>query len=544
MYKSNDYRVVIGIDFGTTYSGFAYAHKKNPSEITVHIDWQEYTGRFKTPTALSYDVEYQNVQSWGFPALAKRPKRKKESERKPVELFKLHLGKMKDKPALPEGFDYKKAITDYFRELGKVIKKSIAEKWDINFFTQTLIVLTIPAEFDDKAMTIMRECVYSAGLLKDRYSRNLKFTTEPEAAAVHCMKSLIEHNLPIGASFMVVDCGGGTVDLTTRQLLDGERLSEITVRNGDYCGGSYVDQEFLRFLERRVGANAIKLVRENHYGQLQFMVQEFVRMVKMKFTGDPLEFETLDWELDEMCPILKQYCKGDYLSHMEDVDWNVKLKFKDVRAMFDPVIDKIVKLIHEQLRMNKNCSALILVGGFSESKYLQSRIKKEFSSKVKLISIPPQPVTSIIKGAVQYGLREEVVFSRVLKWTYGTDITRKWRQGDPLNRRRPDDRIVVFEKLAERGKQMPVDAKVTRTFHPFHRQQAKMGLDLFVTTQENTKFCDEPTSKLLGNFSVDLPPNGDRSILYEMIFGAVEIEVNARNSILGEFEPRRYDLDL
>lgn len=50
---------------------------------------------------------------------------------------------MKDKPALPEGFDYKKAITDYFRELGKVIKKSIAEKWDINFFTQTLIVLTV-----------------------------------------------------------------------------------------------------------------------------------------------------------------------------------------------------------------------------------------------------------------------------------------------------------------------------------------------------------------------------------------------------------------
>ncbi|CAB4491810.1 unnamed protein product [Rhizophagus irregularis] len=498
MYKSNDYRVVIGIDFGTTYSGFAYAHKKNPSDITVHIDWQEYTGRFKTPTALSYDVEYQNVQSWGFPALSKRPKRKKESERKPVELFKLHLGKMKDKPALPEGFDYKKAITDYFRELGKVIKKSIAEKWEINFFTQTLIVLTIPAEFDDKAMTIMRECVHSAGLLRDRYSRNLKFTTEPEAAAVHCMKSLIEHNLPIGASFMVVDCGGGTVDLTTRQLLDGERLSEITVRNGDYCGGSYVDQEFLRFLERRVGANAIRLVKDNHYGQLQFMVQEFVRMVKMKFTGDPSEFETFELELDEMCPILKQYCRGDYLSHMEDVEWTVKLRFKDVRAI----------------------------------------------SKVKLISIPPQPVTSIIKGAVQYGLREEVVFSRVLKWTYGTDITRKWRQGDPLNRRRPDDRIVVFEKLAERGKQMPVDAKVTRTFHPYHPQQDKMGLDLFVTTQESTKFCDEPTSKLLGNFSVELPSNGDRSILYEMIFGAVEIEVNARNSILGEFEPKRYDLDL
>ncbi|GES97296.1 hypothetical protein GLOIN_2v1884551 [Rhizophagus clarus] len=516
MYKINDYRVVVGIDFGTTYSGFAYAHKGNPNDITVHIDWQEYTGRFKTPTVLSYDAEYQNVQSWGFPALAKRPKRRKESERKPVELFKLHLGKMADKPSLPGGFDYRKAITDYFRELGKVIKKSIAEKWDINFFTQTLIVLTIPAEFDDKAMTIIRECVYNAELLKDRYSRNLKFTTEPEAAAVHCMRSLIEYNLPIGASFMVVDCGGGTVDLTTRQLLE----------------------------EHRVGASAIKLVRDNHYGQLQFMVQEFCRMVKMKFTGNQSEFETVELELDEMCPILKQYCKGDYLRHNEDVEWSIKLRFNDVKAMFDPIIDKILRLIHKQLHTNYNCSALILVGGFSESKYLQSRIKKEFSSKIKIISIPPQPVTSIIKGAVQYGLREEIVFSRVLKWTYGTDITRKWRQGDPLNRRRSDNNIIVFEKLAERGKQIGVDEKITRKFKPFDRQQTKMALDLFVTTQENAKFCDEPTTKALATYSVELPPNGDRSISYELTFGAVEIEVNACNPILGKFAPQRFELEL
>ena len=84
---------------------------------------------------------------------------------------------------------------------------------------------------------------------------------------------------------MVVDCGGGTVDLTTRKLLAPEKLGEITERKGDYCGGSFVDEEFLRFLGRKVGQNAIKMLTDNHYSQLQYMVQEFCRRVKSPFKG-------------------------------------------------------------------------------------------------------------------------------------------------------------------------------------------------------------------------------------------------------------------
>ena len=97
---------------------------------------------------------------------------------------------------------------------------------------------------------------------------------------------------------MVVDCGGGTVDLTTRQLLEDERLSEVTERCGDYCGGSFVDIEFLKFIGQKVGSSALRLVRDEHYNQLQYMVQEFCRTVKTKFTGVKSEFKTFDLELD------------------------------------------------------------------------------------------------------------------------------------------------------------------------------------------------------------------------------------------------------
>ncbi|CAB4491807.1 unnamed protein product [Rhizophagus irregularis] len=390
MSKASDYRVIVSIDFGTTYSGFAYTHTKN-------------------------------------------------------------------------------------------------DCWKVNFFTQVLLVFTIPAEFDDNAILIMRECAYKAGLLKDQFARNVKFITEPEAAAIHCMKSFKEHNLSVGANFMIVDCGGGTVDLTTRQLLEGETLSEITERSGDYCGGSFVDQEFLKFLESKVGANAISKVRENHYCQLQYMVQEFVRVVKMKFTGDPSGYEDTELELDDICPVIKQYCKGEYLDKMEEVEW------------------------------------------------------------IKLISIPPQPVIAVIRGAVEYGLREEVVSTRVLKWTYGTDVARKWRDGDPIDRRLGDGRIIAFERLVKRGTQVNVNDKVYQSFISYDATQRRMGLDLYVTPQDDAKFCDDPDVKTLGNWSVELPDStndDDRSILFTMIFGNVEIDVTAYNSGTEAMFDTKFNLDM
>lgn len=60
---------------------------------------------------------------WGQSALSKRSERVAVNKRdNVVELFKLHLGnlndKLKEKYKLP--IDYKKAITDYLREIGNV----------------------------------------------------------------------------------------------------------------------------------------------------------------------------------------------------------------------------------------------------------------------------------------------------------------------------------------------------------------------------------------------------------------------------------------
>ncbi|CAG8753880.1 17077_t:CDS:2, partial [Gigaspora rosea] len=381
-----DIRVVVGIDFGTTFSGFAYANVET-GVVTSNEDWPGKKGPKKVPTVLQYDENFDHVISWGFDALANEPTKRRKKDKsipsRPVELFKLHLGDIqaKEKPVIPSKITPERAIADYLRKLG-IIKEEVERRWPgIDFFRMVRLVVTVPAEFNEETKWIMRQCIFNAGLIKNSGTQNLKFTTEPEAAAIHCMNVLKEHGLKIGDKYLVVDCGGGTVDLTVRKLLDNNQLGEDTERSGDLCGGTYVDKEFLRFLEGKVGKNAIKMLLEKHYGHLSYMIQQFCERVKTRFTGVESEFRKYNLDIEK--------------------DWEIEIDFETVKSFFDPVINKILRLISVQLDASK-CTVMFLVRGFSESKYLQKRIKQWFSQCK--VAVPPYPMAAIARGAVEYGL--------------------------------------------------------------------------------------------------------------------------------------------
>ncbi len=92
----------------------------------------------KTNTVLQYDTSSPDpkkwtVNYWGYPALAEEPTRRSrrdpsssEMKNLPVELFKLHLADNLadyEKPHLPLGLDYRKAITDYLAQMKPVSKR-------------------------------------------------------------------------------------------------------------------------------------------------------------------------------------------------------------------------------------------------------------------------------------------------------------------------------------------------------------------------------------------------------------------------------------
>ncbi|PKY32714.1 actin-like ATPase domain-containing protein [Rhizophagus irregularis] len=479
---------------------------------------------------LQYDSNYQNVIKWGNPALAQRQSRKnKGPSSNTVELFKLHLGDIPqdEKPSLPHELSHKKAISDYLHEFGK---------------TNQILRIIVPAEFDDRAKDTMRKCLYDAELTSSKKSTKVEFTTEPEAAAIYCMRNLRGQNelIPINASYMVVDCGGGTVDLTTRKLLEHNKLGEITERTGDFCGGSYVDQEFLKFLsdDEKFGESTINLLRENNYGQLQYMIQQFCQKLKFHFTGSQNDFDSFEFDIEEICPVLKQYCKDDVKDKMEENDWIIEINFEDLKSMFDPVVEKIIRLIRGQLdsidSSNDKCSAIFLVGGFSESKYLQLRVREEFETLVLPIIVPKQPIAAIVRGACDYGLEMSTIVDRTLKYTYGIRIVRDRKAGDPKSQRVPGSRnsTYVFDRLVTRGARVGVDQKISEIYIPHEPYITELTFLIYKTTKLNAKYCNEPGVTYHGELVIDLPDvylGLNREVEFSLIFGKMELIAEAKN---------------
>ncbi|CAB5341566.1 unnamed protein product [Rhizophagus irregularis] len=321
MNNTRDIRVVVAIDFGTTFSGFAYSNKINPETIT-------------NDTVICY---FNNNNNKFIVARTNRSFQNQYND---------------DKPPLPPGLDPRKAITDYLHEMNKLVSETLNSRWPgIRYPQQVRFVLSVPSEWHHDAKAIMRECMFNAGYLDNRQSENLEFTTEPEAAAVYCMKSLTEHHLSAGSSFMIVDCGGAST-------------------------------------ERR-------------------------------------------------------------------------------------------------------CSAMFLVGGFSESQYLQQQIRRQFMNQVPIIAVPKHPIAAIERGALEYGLNMEIVQTRVLKFCYGVEVSAKWEKGDPPERRTPSGRIFKFHRLALRGVEVAVDQKFYYTAGPVVPNQTDMTFNIFITPDNNAKYCDE-----------------------------------------------------
>ncbi|CAG8579865.1 14374_t:CDS:2 [Funneliformis caledonium] len=547
-------RVVIGFDFGTTYSGFTYCHVSEEKNLCSNDLWHGEVGQLKTNTVLQYDDEYNNVRSWGAPALVKKPNRRdrnRNNENKPVELFKLHLENILDnfKPKL--SVDYKKAITDYIREIGKVIKETISIRWPkIDFFEHVLLVLTVPAEFSEKTRAIMRMCAYDAGLTKDECSKNLQFTTEPEAAAVYCMKNILQEQglTQPGTNFMIVDCGGGTVDLTTRKFINEEELGEITERAGDFCGSTFIDTEFIKYLRKKLGDKPMDSLKEKNYGQMQYLIQHFCKSGKIPFTGDDPNF-LYELDIQDTVPVLKQYITDENIIKALD-DWVVEIDFETMKLIFEPIIQKILLMIKAQLdNAQETCSAMFLVGGFSESRYLQNRIKQEFLHRVNNISVPIQPMAAIARGAVIYGLSIKsnnlnnigdddnlkcIISSRVLKYTYGIKTRYKWVNGDPVSRRTHDGYISKFSLLARRGTKMNVNQEITSSRKPISPNQTKLSHRIYYTQEYDGIFCDDPGMKFLGKLRVDLPGSGlNRPVLFGLTFGQMEFVATSKNKLTG-----------
>jgi len=99
----------------------------------------------------------------------------------------------------------------------------------------------------------MREAAVLAGMITDVDSEQLQLALEPEGAIIAASMDAppdVRAKLQVGQRLMVLDCGGGTVDVTVSELqsCDPPRLKEVLPPSGGSWGGTLVDAEFRKFI--------------------------------------------------------------------------------------------------------------------------------------------------------------------------------------------------------------------------------------------------------------------------------------------------------
>lgn len=113
----------------------------------------------------------------------------------------------------------------------------------------------------------MRKAAYDAGMISGENSSKLVLCLEPEAACMACEDERLADPSAVGNqilktndTFMVLDCGGGTVDITMHRV-EGTKplqLSEIREPSGGPWGSTYVDAAYERFVQTLIGDAAWK----------------------------------------------------------------------------------------------------------------------------------------------------------------------------------------------------------------------------------------------------------------------------------------------
>jgi hypothetical protein len=134
-------------------------------------------------------------------------------------------------------------------------------------------IMTVPAVWSHEAKSVTKQCALAAGM-----GPTLLMISEPEAAAVYALRKLGHHHLRVGNHLIVLDAGGGTVDLISyriRELTPILRVEESGSCTGGKCGGVFVNRVFESMINKKL-QSAGQTLSEDALFELRRNFERFV----------------------------------------------------------------------------------------------------------------------------------------------------------------------------------------------------------------------------------------------------------------------------
>ncbi|XP_060067781.1 heat shock 70 kDa protein 12B-like [Ylistrum balloti] len=547
--------LVVAIDFGTTYSGYAFSfyneYKLNKNAVHTTL-WQAGEGlekSTKAPTCILFDSR-QRFHSFGYNAENTYSRLSDEAQKQCFffKRFKMSLFKNenlnertmikdvsgKDMLAMNVFSAGIKYLRDHFHELLQERFSSVLTE-DIHW------VLTVPAIWNEAAKQFMRKAALSAEITEAR----LTLALEPEAAALYCKSNI--HQLgkfDKGNTFMIVDAGGGTVDVTVHKVHLSGVLKEIHSPSGGPWGGTKVDDAFQTFLLKVFGVGAIRRMSKTETLEIEREFEIFKRSFDPSATMSSVNIRI-------------PYCLRECLDESKARSQSIRIRgdkmivpHHTVKTFFQQPVQKIVTHIRELINKPGVSSTkdIYLVGGFSENKLLQKEIAQQFP--YIHIHTPTEANSAVIKGAVIFGHDPDIIGWRISPYTYGIGSCCTF---DHHKHPRYKLRILdgeeycsdIFTKFITIGTTMK-NGRATpyQRFCPVSRNQTVMSIEVVTSPSEDPTYTTELGCQVLGTIKVripDLTGGTHREVKVRMIMGGTELQVEAEDGNTGATYAAKFD---
>ena len=343
-----------------------------------------------------------------------------------------------------------------------ILKSLIADAEAATGEKVTEAVISVPAYFGDAQRKATRIAGELAGIKVER------LINEPTAAALaYGLQERVD-----GATFIVLDLGGGTFDVSILEIFDG--VMQVHASAGDNRLGG---EDFLEALVSLFAAEMkldLRTISRPEMARLHAKIDQVKRALSTQDRVDvevTLQGETYHWEITE----------------------------NRFQLESEPLLQRIRAPIERAIRDAKltpaDLSEVVLVGGASRMPIF-TRLIARMLGRLPLRHVNPDEAIAL-GACVAAGMKarnqalEETVMTDVCPYTLGVGVSR-----DHGNGRRTEGH---FSPILERNSTVPVSR--SSTFNAVEDNQREIVLEVY--QGESPRVAN---NVLLGALSVKLPP--------------------------------------
>ncbi|XP_061183555.1 heat shock 70 kDa protein 12A-like [Saccostrea echinata] len=576
--------IIAAIDFGTTYSGYAYTFKSDLEEsksaqemckVLTH-NWQSGSGAglisHKTPTSLLLTQD-EEFDSFGYKAEEKYVQLANENKHTGWRFFRkfkmiLHKNDVLTKnTTINDDQGNPVLAVDVFAHSIRFMKKELLnelEKAGIDVKENEILwVLTIPAIWDPKSKEFMRVAAHEAGIA----SNQLEFALEPEAASVYVKEMTVSKKetsgekelVPFhpGTQYMVLDLGGGTIDIVVKEVREDRTLRELHYACGNGLGGESVNIRIASYFEEVFGKDVMKKFRTNNeykasWLDLETEIEQKKRTLQFDLKGRlKMSIPPVLLEIFESLRKLNPREHFNSIEHLTLSRDKLYINKDLIYQLFQPSVESILNIMKEILDKPHlyRISDVIMVGGFSQCPLISEQIKSTFRD-LKVV-VPNDADLAVLKGAVIYRHWPEVIYSRRAPFSLGARFARCWLDGDDIQKQfknRKGEKMCGdwFCKFVTKNEEFNTTDKAILPVSPMEANTKFVPVEIFKSDEEEPRYTTDPSSKSMGKaFNVDmsdLTGGLDREAHVTLTMGSTEIKVEGQQIPNGVVKNIKLDL--